>query len=358
MRVEPLNDKGYWEPYDQLLIATGALPIRPPIPGIEAEGIHSLGTLQSGIDLRRELDQREAHKAVIVGGGYIGLEMAEALLRRGLQVSLVEMAPQVMQTLDADLAEWVAETLREEGVQLYLEERVEGFNVSRGRVRGVVTDGRRLPADVVVLGMGVRPNSDLAAEAGIPLGVRDAIVVDDRMHTEVDNVWAAGDCVQTHHLVSGRPFYVALGTIANRQGRVAGINLGGGEARFPGALGTAITKFVNLEIARTGLQAHELEALDIPYVGAKVRSRTRAGYFADSASITVKLLLQESSGRLLGGQIVGGSGAAKRIDTIAMALHAQLSVQAMINLDLSYAPPYSPVWDPVALAARQAVRKL
>ncbi len=358
VKVEPLGKSAHWEPFDQLLIATGARPIRPPIPGIDARGIHGLGTLQSGIDLRHALEEGRAKKAVIVGGGYIGLEMAEAFLRRGMKVSLVEMAPQVMRTLDADMAKPVAQALRETGVQLYLSERVEGFDVAEGSVRAVVTDRQTIATDIVVLGMGVSPNSELAIQAGIPVGVRDAIVVDDRMRTEIEGVWAAGDCVQTHHLISKRPFYVALGTIANRQGRVAGINLGAGEARFPGALGTAITKFVDLEMARSGLQKSELAKLDIPHVSARITSHTKARYFTDSGSITVKLWAEQGSGRLLGGQIIGGPGAAKRIDTIATALQAHLSVEEMINLDLSYAPPFSPVWDPVIIAARQLAKKV
>jgi len=208
---------------------------------------------------------------------------------------------------------------------------------------------------VVILGMGVQPNAALADEAGIPLGEQGAIRVNERMQTEIEGVWAAGDCVQSYHLVSRRPFHVALGTVANKQGRVAGINIGGGSATFPGVVGTAVSKICAVEVARTGLQEEEIQRLGWEYVSATIKSRTRAGYYPDAGPITVKVLAERGTGRLLGGQIVGIEGAAKRIDVLATALHAGFTVQEMIHLDLGYAPPYSPVWDPVLIAARKAV---
>ena len=357
VRVQQVgNGKAWWEPFDHLLIATGAVPFCPDVPGADAQGIYGLNTLQSGIEVRRAVDQEKPKKAVIVGGGYIGLEMAESLLRRGLGVSLIEMAPQVMNTLDPDMGALVSEALRDAGVELYLEEPLKGFEVEGGRVQAVVTDQRTLPADLVILGMGVRPNSALAADADIPLGVKGAIRVNDRMQTEVEGVWAAGNCAESFHLVSRRPFYIALGTVANKQGRVAGINLGGGYATFPGVVGTAVTKVCAVEVARTGLQEKEIQRLGLEYINARIEYRTRARYYPDTGPITVKLLAEKGSGRLLGGQIVGIEGAAKRIDVVAVALHAGLTVDKMINLDLGYAPPYSPVWDPLLIAIRQAAR--
>jgi len=353
--VQKVRDgKGWWEPFDHLLIATGAVPLCPDVPGADARGIYGLSTLESGIQLRQRLDADKPQQAVIVGGGYIGMEMAEGLILRGLTVSLVEKEPQVMNTLDPDMAAFVSEKLRKVGVNLYLEESLEGFEVSDGQVRAVATDKRTLPAELVILGMGVRPNSTLAADAGIPLGEKGAIRVNERMQTEIQGVWAAGDCVQSYHLVSRRPFYVALGTVANKQGRVAGINLGGGYATFPGVVGTAVTKICELEVARTGLQEKEVQRLGLEYVIAKIEGRTRSGYYPGSGRIIVKVLAEKGSGRLLGGQIVGDAGAAKRIDVLATALHAGFTVEEMINLDLSYAPPFSPAWDPVLIAARKA----
>lgn len=348
----------WWEPYDQLLIATGAVPYCPALPGAGARGIYGLSTLESGIRIRRVVDEEKPRRAVIVGGGYIGLEMAEALILRGLEVALVQRGSQVMGTLDPDMGGLVSQALREVGVTLYLEEELTGFETTAGRVRAVQTDRRHLPADIVILGMGVRPNSDLARQAGIPLGVKEAIRVNARMQTGVEGVWAAGDCAESFHLVSRRPFYVALGTVANKQGTVAGINLAGGVATFPGVVGTAVTKVCKYEVARTGLQEKELRDLGLDFAAAVIESRTRAGYYPGAGKITVKVLAEKGGGRLLGGQIVGVEGAAKRIDVLATALTAGLTAQQVVDLDLSYAPPYSPVWDPVQTAARQVLKDI
>jgi NADPH-dependent 2,4-dienoyl-CoA reductase/sulfur reductase-like enzyme len=252
----------------------------------------------------------------------------------------------------------VSEALMHIGVKLYRNETFQGVEISDGSVRAVVTDKRTIPADIVILGLGVRPNTELAGRAGIALGVREAIKVNDRMQTNMPDVWAAGDCVESFHLVSRRPVHIALGTVANKQGRVAGINLGGGYATFPGVLGTAVSKICDVEVARTGLQEREIHALGLEYVVGRIESMTRASYYPHSGQITVKALAEKGSGRLLGGQIVGVEGAAKRIDIFATALHAGFSVENMINLDLSYAPPYSGVWDPVHIAARRATAAL
>ena len=350
--------KEWWEPFDQLMIATGALPIKPEVPGVDAQGIYGVHDLQSGIEVRQAVDGPKAKRAVIIGGGYIGLEMAEALVRRGMDVSLVERAPQVMVTLDPDMGALVSEALMAVGVKLYREESLQGFDVHKGQVQAVVTDKRNLPADMVIMGMGVRPNAAVAAQGGIQVGEKDAIVVDERMQTTVEGVWAAGDCVQSFHLISRRPLHIALATVANKQGRVAGINIGGGAAVFPGVIGTAISKIYAVEVARTGLQEREIQQVGWEYVTRKIEGRTRAGYYPGAGKITVKVCAEKGSGRLLGGQIVGEEGAAKRIDIFATALHAGFTVQEMINLDLSYAPPYSPAWDPVLIAAREIAKSV
>ncbi len=347
-----------WEPYDQLLIATGAVPICPDLPGSEAINICGVNTLESGLDIRRRLEGEKMKKGIVVGGGYIGLEMAEALVRHGLKVSLIDRSVQVMGTLDEDMGALVSQALRDLGVTLYMEETLTEFVTTAGKMTGVVTDKRTLPADIVILGLGVRPNTALAAQAGIPLGDKSSIRVNERMETGIPGIWAAGDCAESFHLVSRKPFHIALGTVANRHGRVAGINLGGGYATFPGVMGTAVTKICQVEVARTGLQEQELEKLGIEWVSAVIKSRTKAGYFPGAGEITVKLLAEKGSGRLLGGQIVGMEGSAKRIDTVATALHAGFTVEEMINLDLGYAPPFSPVWDPVVTAAREVAKKL
>ena len=334
------------------------MPVCPDLPGADAVEICGINTLQSGVELRRLLDDGSVKKGVVIGGGYIGLEMAEALIRRGLEVTLIARPPQVMSTLDEDMGHLVSQALRDFGVTLYLEETLTGFETKGGKVTGVVTDRRSLPADIVILGLGVSPNTELAAAAGVPLGEKGSIRVNGRMETGIAGIWAAGDCAESFHLISRRPFYIALGTVANRQGRVAGINLGGGYATFPGVVGTAVTKICQVEVARTGLQEKELRELGVEWVSAVIKSRTKAGYFPSAGEITVKVLAERGSGRLLGGQIVVMEGSAKRIDTLATALHAGFTVEEMINLDLGYAPPFSPVWDPVVTAAREAAKLL
>lgn len=352
------SGKSRWEAFDKLLIATGASPTRPPVSGIDAGGIHGVSTLQSGIDLRRVVDETSPGKAVIIGGGYIGLEMAEALVLRGLEVSLVDRSPQVMSTLDPDMGERVSNALMDVGVTLYREESLEGFDVAAGHVTGVVTDKRTLPADLVILGIGVKPNTALAEKAGIPLGFNKSIKVDRRMRTDLEGVWAAGDCAECFHLVREQPFHIALGTVANKMGRVAGLNIAGETAEFPGVVGTAVSKICEIEVARSGLMEREARELNLDYAAVTIETSTRAGYYPGSGSIAVKMLGEKGSGRLLGAQIVGKEGAAKRIDVIATALHTRMAVDQMIHLDLSYAPPYATVWDPILIAARVLMKKL
>jgi len=359
LRVRDLeNDKELTEPFDQLLIATGAKPIRPDLPGSDATGIFGVQVLDDGLAIEQFLQTRTPKKAVVVGGGYIGLEMAEALIQRDVEVVLVERAPQPMGTLDPDMGKFVSEALEGLGVTVFTSEGVTGFEAEGGFVSGVRTEQRLLPADLVVLGLGARPNSKLAADAGIPIGPSGGIKVDRRMHTEIDGVWAAGDCTEKFHLVSRKPVAIALGTHANKEGRVAGINIGGGYETFPGVVGTAVTKVCGIEIARTGLKESEAADAGFEYIVSTVDSTTRAGYFPDAAAIKTKLVVEKNSGRLLGAQILGKEGAAKRIDVLATALWNQMTVEAMLNMDLSYAPPFAPVWDPVLIAARKAWEKV
>lgn len=346
------------ESYDQLLIATGARPFCPVVPHADSEGIFGLTTLASGLRVQKFIEDNEPRRAVVVGGGYIGLEMAEALVRRGLNVSLVQRGREVMETLDPDMGELVSQALRDVGVTLYLSEELTAFESKDGKVTAVITNQRALPADIVILGIGVQPNSELADDAGIDLGEKNAVKVDDHMRTNIPNIWAAGDCVASVHRLTGRPIYIALGTVANKQGLVAGTNLAGGDSRFPGVMGTAVSKICQVEVARTGLQEKELKEIGCEYATATIKTRTRAGYYPDAGSISVKLIGEVNSGRLLGAQIVGMEGAAKRIDVIATALTAGMTAQNLIDLDLSYAPPFSPVWDPVQIAARQLVKQL
>ena len=342
--------------FDQLVLATGATPLRPPIDGIDAAGVFGVQTLADGIAVRRAVDDEQPERAVVVGCGYIGLELAEALVMRGIDVSLVERLPQPMPTLDPDMGELVGDALRGAGVHVYTGESVTGFDVAGdGRVEGVVTDARTLPCDLVVLGLGVRPNSTLAAAAGIGVGETGGVTTDAAMEATADGVWAAGDCVETWHRVSQRPVAIALGTHANKQGRVVGINVTGGDAAFPGVIGTAVSKICAYEVARTGLNEAEAAAAGFDAVAATITATTRAGYYPGAEKITVKLVVERRSRRVLGAQIVGREGAAKRIDVVAAAVWHEMTAEELVGVDIGYAPPFSPLWDPVLVAARRLV---
>jgi NADPH-dependent 2,4-dienoyl-CoA reductase/sulfur reductase-like enzyme len=346
------------EGFDALMIATGAVPVRPPLPAADAPGIFGVQTLDDGVALRAHVAGRKPRQAVIVGGGYVGLEMAEAFCALGLETHVVDAAPQPLTRLDPDMGALVAEALQEFGAVLHMGQEVTGFETDAdGNVAAVVTAEGTIPADVVVLGLGVRPNRALAEAAGIDVGPSGGIAVDRRMRTSHEAAWAAGDCAEKHHRISGRPVTVALGTHANKEGRVAGINLGGGYATFPGVIGTAATKVGSLEVARTGLD--EGEAAEAGFVADSVVSEatTRAGYYPGTAPITTKLVVEQGTERLLGAQIVGREGAAKRIDALAVAVWNGMTVDELLAVDLSYAPPYSPVWDPVVAAARRAAER-
>jgi NADPH-dependent 2,4-dienoyl-CoA reductase/sulfur reductase-like enzyme len=346
------------ESYDQLVIATGATPSRPPLPGIDADGVFGVQTLEDGIVLRREVDEQSPKRAVVVGAGYIGIEMAEALLRRGLEVTVLCAEPAPMSSLDPDMGELIAAALRGLGVDLHLGEAAVRFEVEDGRVRAAVTAESAYPADIFVLGIGARPNVTLAREAGIAIGPSGGIETDDHQRTSVPNVFAAGDCVETRHLVTGRPIAVALGTHANKQGRVVGINATGGDAVFPGVLGTAVSKVCDYEVARTGLTEEEADDSSFDAFAITIDATSRAQYYPGTQPIKVKLVTETGSGRLIGAQIVGREGAAKRIDVLAACIWNSMTVEEIISVDLGYAPPFSPVWDPVLAAARVAAARV
>jgi len=344
------------EPYDDLVYATGSVPMRPPVPGIDAPGVYGVQTLDDGVALRAELDTGRVKRVAVVGGGYIGLEIAEAARKKGLDVTVVDLSPTPVGTFDPDIGEFIAEAVRGQGISTVFGDGVAGIDTGPdGRARAVTTSsGREIPADLVVLGLGVRPNVKLAQEAGIPLGTSGGVAVDTKMRTQAPGVWSAGDCVESIHRLSGQRMVVALGTHANKQGRVAGINIGGGYATFPGIIGTAITKICSTEAARTGLSSKEATRAGYEFVTAVVDSTTRAGYYPGAMPIRVKMIAERRSGRLLGAQIVGQRAAAKRIDALAICIWNEMTVDEILSLDLSYAPPFSPVWDPVLIAARKA----
>lgn len=333
--------------FDYLHLATGALPRRPDIEGVHLPHVHGVQTLDDAASLLEDAKRRRPARVAVIGSGYIGLEMAEAFKDRGAAVTVFEARQEVMATLDPDMARLVAKAMREAGIEVRT-----GVEVTAIDKAAVVTEAGEVPADLVVLGTGVVANSALAAEAGLAIGVKDSIVVDRQQRTSAEGVWSAGDCCQSINIISGAPTHQALGTVANKQGRVAGLNIAGRYTTFPGVLGTAVTSVCSTEIGRTGLGEDEAAAAGLQIAVATVESTNAAAYMPDSRPVMVKLIAEKGSGRLVGAQIVGGGGSAKRIDVIAAALAGRLTAEDLIGLDLSYAPPISPLWDPVQVAAR------
>ncbi len=350
------NDRTISVTYDRLIIATGARAVVPPIPGADHERVFKLRTLDDGKQIDNFIRSQKPKSALIVGGGYIGLEMAEALSARGVDVSIVEMLPHIMPLMDEDMAAVIHEELVQKNVQVYANNAVKEIVPGNNGLDARLADGRTLSADFILMSVGVRPNTKLAESCGIELGPTGAIRVNDRMQTSIRDIFAAGDCAEAKHLVTNKPAYIPLGTTANKQGRIAGDNATGKASRFKGIVGTSAFKVFDLEAAMTGLTSRELERLQLPFKAVKIKSRTRAHYYPNPKSIHVKLLFNPQNGRLYGGQIVGGEGAAKRIDVLATALHQKMTVNDLAELDLSYAPPFAPVWDSLLIAANQAVK--
>jgi NADPH-dependent 2,4-dienoyl-CoA reductase/sulfur reductase-like enzyme len=346
------------EPFDRLVLATGARAVAPPIPGIEAT--EPARTLDAAERFRRQVEAQDGDAAVVVGAGYIGIEMAEALVHRGLRVALVERADRLFPVLDADMAEHVRESAEAVGIEVHTGTSVEEILVGDdGAPRGVRTSDGELPAHHVVVAIGVEPDVALAREAGLTIGETGALAVDDRQRADgADGVWAAGDCVESHHRLLRRAVNVQLGTHANKQGRIAGVNATGGDLAFPGVIGTAISRICKREVALTGLTEREAAQAGFDVVAAKIEAQSRAGYYPDAGRLWVKLVAERGSGRLLGAQVVGAETAAKRIDTLATAVWAGLTVEELQWVDLGYAPPVSPVLDPVLVAARVTAGRL
>jgi NADPH-dependent 2,4-dienoyl-CoA reductase/sulfur reductase-like enzyme len=339
--------------YHRLVVAAGGTPSMPPVPGLRDPRVFTVRSLEEAITLRSLLDAGRIGRALVVGAGYIGLEMAEALTARGVAVTVAEVLPGVMPNLDAPIAALVEEEVRRNGVDLRLGAPLSAVRRTTGGLEATV-GGARLTVDAVVVAAGVRAAADVAAAAGAATGPDGALLVDERMRTSLPDVYAAGDCTAAHHRMVSGPAFVPLGPAANKTGRVAGTVAAGGDARFPGVVGTAVVKVFDLAVARTGLTLAEAGAQGLRAVATDAQGRSRARYYPGSAPVTVRLVHSED-GRLLGAQLVGaGDGVATRIDTLAVALQAGFGVADVAALDLAYAPPYAPVYDPILLAAQAA----
>lgn len=345
-------------PYDKLVIATGASPLKPPIPGIDLPNIHQLWHPNDAKAIRAGLERGKFEKAVIIGAGLVGLEMAEALKMWEIDVTIIEMKDQLFPAfLDAEIAGTVAKYAREQGLSVLTGEKVVRFE-GEDCVRAVVTDKQTIEADLVILSVGVKPNVELAVDAGLALGSTGAIAVDDHLLTSDPDIYAGGDCVENVNLVSGRKVFAPMGSTANKHGRVIGENLCGGNARFRGVLNTVVVKVLDLNVGKTGLTEREAKELGYEYVTAIVGGHDRPHYMPGANIITVKLIAEAKTGKLLGAQAFGEGEIAKRIDIVATAITLGGTVADLFDIDLAYAPPYSGPIDNVAVAANAVMNKV
>ena len=347
------------QPYGALLIGTGARAIEPPFDGLDLDGVFTLRSMDEASAIESYVTSEEPETAAIVGGGYVGVEMAEALTERGIEVAIFEMLPRTLQPFGTETARVVEKHLREQGVSLHLETAVEGFvGDEDSQVETITYDGGSSSADLVIVGVGVVPNVELAEDAGIELGRTGAIATDEYGRTNHPEIYAAGDVAEATNVVTGDPDYVPLALTANRAGRAIGSTVAGEPTRTGGTAGTAIVKAFELGAARTGVIDHE-EARDAGFdpVSVTIEAPTRPHYYPGRAALTVTLVADRKSERIIGASLVGQEGA-KRIDTVVTALHAELTVSELERLDLAYAPPFSPVWDPILTAAKVLGGKL
>lgn len=363
------------EPYDRLLYTVGAHVVPPPVPGVREHG-HVVHTLDDGEHLRAHLDQQDGERergedkpgdrhVVVVGAGYIGIEIAEALVRRGFDATVIDRSPQVLGSLDADMAALVQRRMEDFGIRVRLGETFTEARGLGGSSVAVVCERGVYETEVLVIATGAQPSVAMARAAGCRVGPSGALVVDPQGRTTVDGIWAAGDCVETLQLVSGQPVNVQLGTHANKQGKAAGIDIvaavrgtGRGEAAFPGVVGTAVTKLCEWEIARTGVGEDEAAAAGIDAAAVRFTGTAKASYLPDPGEVHVKMLAEQGTGRVLGAQMVGSGNVAKRIDVAATWCQLGVTVQQAQFLDLSYSPPFGGVWDLLQVGARKLVREL
>lgn len=340
----------FQESYDKLLLAPGARPTQPALPGVGLDRLFTLRTVEDTLRIRRFVDTQHPKSVVLAGGGFIGLELAENLRERGLDVTIVQRPKQLMTPFDADMAALIHREVRAHGVRLALGHTVEGFAESEGGVQVLLKDEQPLQADMVILAIGVTPDSRLAAEAGLELGLKGSILVNDRMQTSDPDIYAVGDAVQVNHFVAGQPALIALAGPANKQGRIAADNMAGGDSRYKGSQGSSVLKIFDLTAAATGLNEAAARRAGLDVEAVVLSPMNHAGYYPGGRVMTMKVLFERRTGKLLGAQIVGSDGVDKRIDVLATAIRAGMTAADLTELDLAYAPPYSSAKDPVNMA--------
>ena len=338
------------EPYDKLLLSPGAKPTQPRLPGIGPEKMFTLRTVEDTFRIKEFIHQNNPKSAVLAGGGFIGLELAENLRELGMEVTIVQRPKQLMNPFDTDMASFIHSEMRRHGVRLALGHTVEGFEEKDGGIEILLKDEAPLHADMVVLAIGVTPDTALAREAGLELGIKGSILVNDRMETSMPDIYAVGDAVQVKHAVSGQDALISLAGPANKQGRIAADNICGGDSRYPGSQGSSVIKVFDLTAAVTGLNERNAKAAGIETDKVILSPMSHAGYYPGGRLMTMKVLFEKKTYRLLGAQIVGSEGVDKRVDVLAAAIHVRIKATELQELDLAYAPPYSSAKDPVNMA--------
>ncbi len=349
--IDTVTNEEFAVAYDRLLIATGADPIKPNWDGIDLEGIHTFKTITDTNNLLRDLTD-DVKQVTVIGAGYIGLELADALKSRGLDVRLIQREDQVAEIFDRDMAVLVQNEAEKQGIEIILEETVKGFS-GNGRVEAVITDKQTYPTDLVLLAIGVKPNTEFLNDTGIHILPNGALIVNAYQETSIKHIYAAGDCATQYHRIKQQHDYIPLGTTANKQGRIAGANMAGRRIAFKGVVGSSIIKFFDLSLGRTGLNENEAKQLNLPYTIISSVTNSHAGYYPGAEKLNLRFIYHTETKQLLGGQIIGKKGVDKRIDVLATALYAELTMSQLLDLDLSYAPPYNGAWDPI----QQLVRK-
>ena len=344
------SGKVYTETYDKLILAPGAKPTVPTLSGVDSERVFTLRTVEDTFRVRRFIEEEKPKTAVLAGGGFIGLEMAENLAEMGIAVTIVQRPKQLLAPLDADMASFVHAEMRRHGVVLRLGETVEGFRQEGGEMVTLLEGTEPLRSDMVLLAIGVTPDTHLAKEAGLELGIRGSIVVNERMETSTPDIYAVGDAVEVTHFVTGQKALISLAGPANKQGRIAADNICGGNSRFTGSQGSSVLKVFDLTAASTGINEKTAKAAGIAYEKVMLFPASHASYYPGAQSLTMKVLYEKETLRLLGAQIVGREGADKRIDVLATAIRAGMTALELTELDLAYAPPYSSAKDPVNMA--------
>jgi len=352
-----LDGKAFDVSYDKLLIATGGSPIIPDLEGFDLPGVMVLKSLDDGRKIKAYIKSNHVKKVVIIGMGYIALEMCEALRTRSIDVDMVKPRPAFLPWMEKELADVIKNEVETHQIKLYLGHTIEKIDFENKRLKVICSD-LDLEADMVLAALGIKPNSELAAQAGLDLGVKNAIAVNKKLQTSNENIYAAGDCTDAYHVVTGEKTWIPLALRANRAGWAAADNICGKDAKLSGVAGTAVFKIFDLEVARTGLAVDEAKKFGFEPVKVTIKTRSRAHAHPGASVIHVQMVGDKKTGRLLGAQMVGKEGVAHRINAVAVALHNQMTVKDYSQTDLAYAPPFGPTWDPTLTAANQLLKKI